>query len=89
MFEILASKNVVALADKNTMFNFFILNISKGTSFIARNSDRESTIVYNVLGLADGAEKVTKTERCPGCRAGPGGLAERLHFSNCANSQIG
>lgn len=32
-------------------------------SIYLRNSDRESTIVYNVLGLADGAEKVTKTER--------------------------
>eukprot|EP00435_Cladocopium_sp_Y103_P070833 s180_g36.t1 len=30
---------------------------------VDRNSDRESTIVYNVLGLADGAEKVAKTER--------------------------
>lgn len=69
----------------------FFLNISKGTSFIARNSDRESTIVYNVLGLADGAEKVTKTERCP---AGPGpGEPQSVCSSQTvrtdANSQIG
>ena len=67
---------------------------------MARNSDRDSTIVYNVLGLADGAEKAVKTERCHlghlgiTMLKGLAAMVARLalvygtseHFSNCSQA---